>query len=146
MDARQRLNRKQKQKNRKIGSKKPSGSAGSRPVKSGAKRGANVKGVKGKKQQQQPVKTLTRKISDLRQIIATKPAVGKKTLAQKKTGIKKRLGLQSNSARERSQKGAGGQAVRSNPQKGQRVGVSRPVFTRPEVSDSIENNLKIPRF
>ena len=137
MDARQRLNRKQKQKNRKVGPKKTTGAAGSRPMKSGAKRGANVKGLKGKKQQQQPVKTLTRKISDLRQIIATKPVVGKKTLAQKKTGIKKRLGLQSNSARERSQKGTGGQTVRPNAQKGQRVGTNRPVYTRPEVSDSI---------
>ena len=49
-------------------------------------------------------KTLTRKISDLRQIIApaARPtAAAKQSVSQKKSAIKQRLGLQSKSARER---------------------------------------------
>ena len=105
MDARQRL---KANRNKKQVTNKRSVNKGKGPGPVRGKKGSTVskavagKGATGKKNAAQPTKTLTRKISDLRQIIAApRPTISKQTISQKKSAIKQRLGLQSKSARER---------------------------------------------
>lgn len=114
MDARQRLNHKKKKQgmgsNNKSGKKPPvrvtqTGKRKKKATpnkKSGAGQKAQAKNVVVKTAAK--TKTLTRKISDLRQIITSSrptPSKPKQTISQKKSAIKQRLGLQSKSARDR---------------------------------------------
>lgn len=105
MDARQRLNRNKKQATNKRSAKKGKEPAvGNRKKAFAVTKTSGGKVGKGQKRAAPPTKTLTRKISDLRQIIAApRPAAtaSKQTISQKKSAIKQRLGLQSKSARER---------------------------------------------